>query len=347
VYAQGTRLTFSSWLNCDWHALDSVIVTNMTQGEYSTTLYYPDTVLELIKNVGITDFSSNKSMDLLTYPNPFSGTAQLSFSLLQAGNTTLTLYDLLGKKIVQHSQHLETGQHCFTLESCPKGYYLLHINTPQGSISSKLLCHGNNNFSTPAIHYSGIEELKIEKKRKLYDPDFPFNLNNYFYIRGYYKGEFLEYYKKVSQDVEYTFSFFDSSILVLSPMLDVFSSPTKLFNSNCQNDTLYIVNNFDTLSLLLGDKIDEAPIIDFSTQSVILIQGTAPHQPADVRNSFGKNSFDQYMLKIKVIEGAATAPGPWHVGFITEKIPNGADICLLIYYCDLIDNCRMERINID
>lgn len=66
-------------------------------------------------------------MNLLTYPNPFSGTVQLSFSLLQAGNTTLTLYDLLGKKIVQHNQHLETGQHHFTLEFCPRViiYYIV------------------------------------------------------------------------------------------------------------------------------------------------------------------------------------------------------------------------------
>ena len=186
--AQNIRLQFSSQLNCDWHVFDSVVITNLSQSNYSTTLYYPDTVLELSTGLGIHDVISNKNMEILTYPNPFSNTTEVSLHLFQAGNTTLTLYDLLGRIITQHNSYLDAGQHGFSLESCPNGYYLLHINTPQGSVSSKLLCFGSSGYATPSISYNSIQQQN-EKSLKLYDPSFPFSIGDNLQIQTYLSAQ--------------------------------------------------------------------------------------------------------------------------------------------------------------
>ncbi len=345
IQAQNIRLTFSSWLNCDWYALDSVVVTNMTQGEYSTTLYYPDTVLELIKDVGIIDFSSGKSMDLLTYPNPFSGTTQLSFSLMQAGNTTLTLYDLLGKKITQYKQHLDVGKHYFTLESCPKGYYLLNINTSQVSVSSKLLCHGDNSFSTPVIHYSGIEELKIEKNRKLYDPDFPFLVGDELRIQTFITivDTLLSntYYHKVHavEDTNFNIEIFTGEAYDTIPInvidtIYTYSFPSphlKCYFENIPFREVMLINTQEALDDLFScsDTIT-SPEVDFETQSVLIARGYLSSFPViSFSNIFATKCTDKYVLKIDVWLGASMMSGNWYLLMIIDyKIPDNEIIYL-------------------
>ena len=327
--AQNIRLTFSSQLNCEWHPFDSVAIFNMSRNYYSTTLHYPDTILELSADVGIQDAVSNEKVEILLYPNPFTNTVQMHFPLFQAGNTTLTLYDLLGRKITQHSRYLDAGQHSFDLESCPAGYYLLHINTPQGAASAKLVCHGNTTSSIPTIHYNGIQQH--EKNRKLYDPNFPFKLNDLFLIKGYYKGSFEEHYANIVQNLEHEFSFFDSSLLTILPIQNVFSS-NRNFYLGVPSESITLVNNQEDYKTLFENKYEQIPDVDFTIHSVIYVKGNSPVNIVCVKKQLGKNSFNQYILNIDISEGFQTVPGAWNISIITEKISEITDICLFIYY---------------
>ena len=270
--AQNIRLTFSSQLNCDWHAFDSVVVTNLSQSNYAATLHYPDTVLDITTSVGIQDAISNGNMEILTYPNPFSNTTQISLHLFQAGNTTLTLYDLLGRKITQHSHYLDAGQHGFNLESCPNGYYLLQVNTPQGTVSSKLLSFGNNGHTTPSISYNGIEK-QHEKNLKLYDPSFLFNIGDNLQIQTYVSTQDTSlsntfYYtvgaiKSVDFMADFYTEYTSSSILIGKGNLFGFGE------ENILQQNMVITNNEDWETLKIAmNSYNNTTTLDFTNEFV-------------------------------------------------------------------------------
>ena len=66
------------------------------------------------------------------YPNPFNGSTTIPFTLLQAGDVNLEVYDLLGRKLLsQEMSTLNTGSHRYALrtESFSSGVYLVRIES--------------------------------------------------------------------------------------------------------------------------------------------------------------------------------------------------------------------------
>jgi len=342
--AQNIRLTFSSQLNCDWYALDSVAIINLSQSNYSTTLHYPDTILELSTNVGIQDVIPNKNMEILSYPNPFSNTTQINLHVPQAGNTTLILYDLLGRTITQHSSYLEAGQHDFSLESCPNGYYLLHINTPQGSVASKLLCYGYNTSSIPIIHYNGILQQN-EKSLKLYDPSFPFHIGDNLFIQTYVSTQDSSFF--------FTFNYTVSAIKDTNFMADFYTEdaydtiPIQIIDSigrydydvrkaPCYYDSILwekiiLINTQEELDTLFScTSTINPPNVDFLTQSVVIFKGTSNHSPAyPIVIMLTKKCNEQYGLKIDVWMGYSHAYDEYYRLIIIDyKLSNNEVIYL-------------------
>jgi hypothetical protein len=67
-------------------------------------------------NVGINDVLANK-FSINTYPNPFSETTNLDFTLDESRNVNVTVLDMLGRSLSQHAYgKLAAGKHSFRLE---------------------------------------------------------------------------------------------------------------------------------------------------------------------------------------------------------------------------------------
>lgn len=76
---------------------------------------------------------------LNSYPNPFNSHATISFNLEKAGNVSLTVYDIHGKRVkVLLSKHLGAGTYNipFDASSKPTGTYILSLNN-NGKVSVK------------------------------------------------------------------------------------------------------------------------------------------------------------------------------------------------------------------
>jgi hypothetical protein len=75
-------------------------------------------------------------------PNPFSGAATITYSLPQAGNTTLKLYDVTGKLVTTLVQGYHTaGSSSFVVHgsSFARGIYLLKFESEGNTTTSKLI----------------------------------------------------------------------------------------------------------------------------------------------------------------------------------------------------------------
>ncbi|MCF7825690.1 MAG: T9SS type A sorting domain-containing protein [Candidatus Marinimicrobia bacterium] len=75
------------------------------------------------------------------YPNPFNGSTTIPFNLLQAGDVSLDIYDLLGRRVMrQELTSLAAGSHRFKLQTAAlaSGVYLLRIEQGEAHYIQKI-----------------------------------------------------------------------------------------------------------------------------------------------------------------------------------------------------------------
>lgn len=85
-------------------------------------------------------FDENPLLDI--YPNPFSSSTTISFSLLQDGNATITLYDLAGRKIeTVLDENVEAGSHKVQLTrgQWSGGIYFLKMKLNESIVTTKII----------------------------------------------------------------------------------------------------------------------------------------------------------------------------------------------------------------
>ena len=116
--------------------LDSVQVQNMSRS-WSETLVYPDTVLEF-STTGIIG-AQGVPAEITAYPNPFSGTTNVTVTMPQGGNASFQVYNLAGQKIMDRTMTLGAGKSRIALRLQKPQLYLLSVVTPQGRGTVKLL----------------------------------------------------------------------------------------------------------------------------------------------------------------------------------------------------------------
>ncbi len=76
------------------------------------------------------------------YPNPFNPTTQINFSLNKSGNTTLVVYNILGKEVATLvNGNLTAGQHSinFNASNLPSGVYIYRLNSSNRTIAKKMM----------------------------------------------------------------------------------------------------------------------------------------------------------------------------------------------------------------
>ena len=141
-FAQTPPITikWTTALNGEHYLLDSVIVTNKTNDE-KAVFRYPDTVLVCgDSDLGIKQLAVTRNT-LRVFPNPFSHTTQVEFSLARGGEADLAVYDVLGREVLRKVSVLESGTHSFKL-SLPSGFYTLRLQTAEGVRTARVVSEG-------------------------------------------------------------------------------------------------------------------------------------------------------------------------------------------------------------
>ena len=117
-----------------------VIVTNFTDNRVDTIFtdsggYWEFSVITDIQSLELNNFSLFQN-----YPNPFNPSTKINFSLQQAGNVSLSVYNILGELIDTKSAFLNSGSHSITWEGKGSaGIYFYSLNVEGKTFTKKMV----------------------------------------------------------------------------------------------------------------------------------------------------------------------------------------------------------------
>jgi hypothetical protein len=352
MYAQQppVRLSWAGELNCERCPLDSVIITNKSNGE-KVVFHYPDTVYTNY-NVGITPVKPETKTNLKTYPNPFSDKVQVDFSLSQSGEVDIMVSDLLGREIIRQSCVLEKGTHSFKL-SLPHGIYTLNLQTAEGKSSARLLSEGESNTTPQIVHIGTIaEKAVIPKAHKSNDTDFPFEYGDTLIMQGFISDNKAFQFKEehivpLIEDAHITFAFFNelafkdtSGIIIIDSLKygrcyynSVYSYPPDWVHPGGRSNFIIINTQFGLDSLFACDNSLVHPTIDFSCQTLVLVRGSTPDKisPPYWNFSFIKNCNEDFVIKMNILMGDSMAIDAFYwMVIVNEAIQSKEQVKLII-----------------
>jgi hypothetical protein len=130
--------------------VDSVILA-MSLLDSNIRVVTPDAFVKLFKaavicdstvNTGVNKISTGNPFQLLCQPNPANSQAKVTFTLNDAVPYNLSLYDLLGNKVLNISSGLQSaGEHSLNinLSSVSSGVYFLNMTGGGVSVSQKVV----------------------------------------------------------------------------------------------------------------------------------------------------------------------------------------------------------------
>ena len=75
------------------------------------------------------------------YPNPFNPTTSISFSLNEATNVSLSIFNVIGEKVVELiNQKMEAGFHTaeFDASDLNSGIYIYRLQTEKNTLTKKM-----------------------------------------------------------------------------------------------------------------------------------------------------------------------------------------------------------------
>ena len=125
---------------------DSIQLTHPVEGSLEGSIYFDDLRVAMKYNVTkIDDDVSNipKEYSLSqNYPNPFNPTTQIKFSLIETNLTTLTVYDVVGRKVkTLVNERLSPGEYEVVFEAgvLASGTYFYILNSGPHTMKKKMI----------------------------------------------------------------------------------------------------------------------------------------------------------------------------------------------------------------
>ena len=181
VFAQNIELTFTGADAAGKYVqLDSVRVENISRS-WTETLVYPDTVLTLTDETGVSEAEGNTS-SCISYPNPFNGTSRIVLTLPQDEQLSLRVYNLAGQLIMEKHLQAEAGENHFEVSLHHPQVYFLVAQTARGRLVQKLINTGHSGDNS--IAYIGNQGTILTKTQKLLSSK-PFQAGDVLRITGY------------------------------------------------------------------------------------------------------------------------------------------------------------------
>ncbi len=180
------ELTFTAIDDAAYVQLDSIKVMNLTQ-EGDTVLYWPDTVLVLDYQVGITEiYNEAENLQVFqNYPNPVKDQTTLTLYLPKEGNVNLVITDVLGRQVINTEKILERGFHSFRFTPGSGKIFFFTAYWKSTSSSIKILTTGNISGLTNSLEYIGSNYSEAEFKSTEDTQDFSFTLGDELLYIGY------------------------------------------------------------------------------------------------------------------------------------------------------------------
>jgi len=112
----GRRRVRATWLASDGEILASLTTVEEKFGEGA----YAEITLDASSPTVPSEFTIDAA-----YPNPFNPTLTIPFALPQAGEVSITLFNLLGQQVFQTIQTYTSGQHRFDFDASNIGRELV------------------------------------------------------------------------------------------------------------------------------------------------------------------------------------------------------------------------------
>lgn len=162
---QNISFTFSAVNNTEWARPDSIRIVNQTR-ICDTVLYYPDTILVLTNQVGITDKGS--TMDgfrlLKNYPNPAAGHTNIALYIPEKDEVIITLADITGQVKYREQFELRCGVHEFRCITGENGMCFFNAQWRENQSCLKIITAGTNKTAKTSVEYLGMRpETAITK----------------------------------------------------------------------------------------------------------------------------------------------------------------------------------------
>jgi len=121
--------------------VDSVKVENLTQCT-SLNLSGGD-ILHLKATLGINELNIGADNSIQIYPNPMTGNCSVNFESIDQCETTIGLYDITGKRVLQTHELLSKGHHSYNMTGIRSGIYTLKIESDKYSYTSKIISNNS------------------------------------------------------------------------------------------------------------------------------------------------------------------------------------------------------------
>jgi uncharacterized protein (TIGR02145 family) len=150
------ELTFTAVDITSYERLDSIKVINQSWGS-DTVLYWPDTVLVIDYQVGISENQyENAGMKLFqNIPNPVLDQTTFSLSVPEEGQVNLSVMDLSGREVAMLKQTLGKGDHSFRFIPGQEKLYFLTAHYKSDSRTIKILTTGSRSNGAVLMEYPG------------------------------------------------------------------------------------------------------------------------------------------------------------------------------------------------
>ena len=187
AFSQNTiELTFTAIDSATYIQTDSIKVMNRTQGG-DTVLYYPDTILVLDYQIGIseTNIGTEGFQVIQNYPNPVIDKTTVSFNIPEKDKVNLIVTDLFGRVLIKTEQILDQGYHSFHFTPGRGSLNLFTVQWRESSSSIKILQTNPVSDNAIKLEYMGNDFPSPRFKVANNIQSFLFNLGDELLYIGY------------------------------------------------------------------------------------------------------------------------------------------------------------------
>jgi hypothetical protein len=135
-YRQIFASLIQDWLGADTALINSTELQTFVQPANKVNIVSPDKVASVVcSTLGTNEIRNNNNLKI--YPNPANTFAILDFGKIPHSNSSIEVYDVVGRKIVEYFP--SNSQQNIPVENYKNGMYILKIKAGDGKIYSEKL----------------------------------------------------------------------------------------------------------------------------------------------------------------------------------------------------------------
>lgn len=205
--AQQISFSFTANHSCEYAALDSVFIQNITAA-CDTTLYWNDTTINF-------DFTAieplqnlpKKPFEVFCYPNPFESQTCFVVNTVKHDNLFVSIFDITGRLLASTTVFLKPGKHSFDFCAAQSNHYILKISSSEYSENIHLIQTSGNNRNTVSLTYNGPDEFQETGiHSKSVKSNFTYSIGNQLMYTGFAHGDYDVITDAPTESFDYTFN---------------------------------------------------------------------------------------------------------------------------------------------